>query len=140
MAVHVVLVHIQIGGVEAGAQVQLLGGRQRLVQWREVLVQGEGCPHAVGGLVELDQHAVAQALDQATPARGQHLRGGVVHEPAPLVHHRGFVGRHEPHRLHQVDHQHDLVPLLWQRRHGRRWWVLAFLKFRSGHGLAGGHA
>ncbi len=117
VAVDVVLVRVQIGGVDAGAQVQLLALGQAAVDGGEVPVQRQRGPHGIGGVLEFNQQAVAQALDEAASACGQHLGGGMVHEAAPLAHDLGLVVGHEPYRFNQVHHQHDLVLLLGQRRH-----------------------
>jgi hypothetical protein len=120
LAIHIVLVDVQVGGVDACAQVQLLCGGQRFIERSEVAVQRHGRLHGLGGLVEFGQETIAQALHQTAMTGRQDLRGGVVHEAAPLVDDGRFVGGHEANRLDQVEHQHHLVPLLRQRRDGRR--------------------
>ncbi len=109
LAVDVVVVDVELGGVEPGPQVQLLRRRQVLVGRVEVAVQRQRGAHGLGRVLEFGEQAIAQALDQAPAVRGEDLGGGVVHEAAPQAHHLLFVVRHQAHGLDEIDHEHGLV-------------------------------
>ena len=109
-AVDVDGVDVDLRRVQAGAQVELLIGRQAAVTVVEVMVQLVRGLHRLGRRIELGQQAVAQALDVAAMARGQHLGTRMLHEGVPALHDGGLVGRHQAHGFHQVHHQHHLLP------------------------------
>ena len=125
VTVHILVVGVEVGGVDPCPQMQLARIGEGFVERCEVLVQRERSTHRIGWLVKFHQHAVTQALDHATSASRQHDGGGVVHEASPLVHHRSFVGSHQTHGFHEIDHQHHLVALLgkrWNTPVGGRFW------------------
>ena len=123
VAVHVVLAHIEVAGVDAGAQVQLLVGWQLAVGRDKKSVQRHGGSDRIHRIVELGQQTVPQAFDQTAFVLRYDALGGVVHKGAPPGHDRSFMGGDQAHRLHQIDHQHHLVGLKGQAGKRGRWIV-----------------
>ena len=108
-AVDIELVGVDLAAVDAGAQVHVALGALACVGAGDGAVQ---CLRGVDGiarLLKLHHHAVAQAFDQAAVVLGNGVVFGLLHKAVPARHGARLVGRHQPHRFHQINHQHHLL-------------------------------
>jgi hypothetical protein len=86
IAIQVELVGQHVGEVDADPQVQLFAGLDTGVALLDPRLERERAIDGTRGAVELDQHAVAQQLDDAALVRRQFVMGDLGDERAPARH------------------------------------------------------
>jgi hypothetical protein len=109
MAENIVAPDQDLAAFDPHAQPDLPVRRHRLRRLPAQLLNAKGRLDSCAGVVEFQEHAVAQALDVAALAGGQHVIADALNQAEPLPDAVLLVLLHKADGLDNVDDEHSLV-------------------------------